>query len=224
MNSLRHQVLFVALLVVVAAVAVGCGGGASSSSGASASAGGSSATAELTAASSGSSSGSASAGSEGGAEAAKPAAAKGQVQAKDPVSEGSAAVSIEPRDTPLGVDNDEIQTTGAKPVEPCKLVTQRQAAGILGTGTTASERPQGPTCVYSNAGRTVTLVVEDNSVAQLRKGARKATKVQLGSRTGWCLKYQATSVVVGISGGRVLRADGACQAGVRFVTLALHRI
>jgi hypothetical protein len=221
MKSLRNQVLFLALLVLVAAVAVGCGGGGSSSSGASASAGGSggsTGTAELTAASSGS-------GSSGStAEAPKPAAAKGQVQAKDPVSEGSAAVSIEPRDTPLGVDNDEIQTTGAKPVKPCALVTRRQAAGILGSGTTASERPQGPTCVYSNAGRTVTLVVEDNSVSQLRKGARKATKVQLGNRSGWCITYQTTAVVVGVSEGRVLRADGACQAGVRFVTLALHRI
>jgi hypothetical protein len=220
MNSLRNQVLFLALLVVVAAVAVGCGGGgsSSSSSGAAASAGGSggsTATAELTAASTG---------SEGGAAKVQPAQAKGQVQAKDPVSEGSAAVSIEPRDTPLGVDNDEIQTTGAKPVKPCALVSRQQAAGILGKGTTAAERPQGPTCVYSNAGRTVTLVVEDNSVAALRKGARKATKVQLGSKTGWCIQYQATAVVVGVSGGRVLRADGPCQAGVRFVTIALRRV
>jgi hypothetical protein len=221
MKSLRNKVLFVALLVVATAVAVGCGGGGSSSSsadasasaGGSAAAGGSTATAEFTSASSG---------SEGGGAQAQPAQA--QVKAKDPVSNGPAAVAIEPRNAPLGVDNDEIQTTGAKPVAPCKLVTRSQAAGILGKGTTAAERPQGPTCVYTNAGRTVTLVVEDNSVAQLRKGARKATKVDLGSKTGWCIKYQSTAVVVGVSGGRVLRADGPCQAGVRFVTLALRRI
>jgi hypothetical protein len=223
MKSLRNQVLFLALLVVVTAVAVGCGGGGSSSSaggsaaGGSGGSGGSSGTAEFTSASSGSA-------GEAEAEAVKPATAKGHVKAKDPVSEGPAAVAIEPRNTPLGVDNDEIQTTGAKPVKPCRLVTKQQAAGILGKGTTAAERPQGPTCVYSNAGRTVTLVVEDNSVAQLRKGARKSTKVQLGKKTGWCIQYQATAVVVGVSGGRVLRADGPCQAGVRFVTLALRRI
>jgi len=217
MKSLRNQILFLALVVAAAAVAVGCGGGGSSSSTAANAGGGdgsngSSATAELTSTSTAKPSG-----PEGGATHA-------QVKAEDPVSNGPAAVTIEPRNAPLGVDNDEIQTTGAKPVKPCKLVTRAQASAILGKGTTASERPQGPTCVYSNAGRTVTLVVEDNSVKALRQGARKATKVEVGGKTGWCIKYQSTAVIVGISGGRVLRADGPCQAGVRFVSTALHRI
>jgi hypothetical protein len=146
------------------------------------------------------------------------------VQAEDPISEGAEAESIEPRDIPTGEDNDEVQSTGAKPVEPCRLVTRKEATAILGKGTKAVERPQGPTCVYTNAGRTVTLAVEDNSVKQLRKEARKSTKVNLGGKTGWCVKYQSTAVITGISEGRVLRADGPCQAGVRFVTQALHRI
>jgi hypothetical protein len=219
MKSLRNHLLFLVLVVAAAAVAVGCGGGGSSSSGGAAASGGadgSSATTEFTSASSG---------SEGGAaEGQKAPTAHAQVKAKDPVSNGPAAVSIEPRDTPLGVDNDEIQTTGAKPVAPCKLVTRAQASAILGNGTTAVERPQGPTCVYSNAGRTVTLAVETNSVKQLRKEARKSTQVDLGGKTGYCVKYQKTAVITGISEGRVLRADGPCQAGVRFVTKALRRI
>ena len=146
------------------------------------------------------------------------------VQAEDPVSEGAAAVTIEPRDIPTGVDNDEVQPTGAKPVEPCRLVTRQEAAAILGKGTKAVERPQGPTCVYTNAGRTVILAVEGNSVKQLRKEARKSTKVDLGGKTGYCVKYQTTAVITGISEGRVLRADGPCQAGVRFVTKALRRL
>jgi hypothetical protein len=218
MRSLRNHVFFLALVVAAAAVAVGCGGGGSSSSGGSGAtasgegSNGSTATAELTSNSTGAPS------SSGGG------AAHAQVKEDDPVSSGPAAVSIEPRDAPLGVDNDEIQTTGAKPVKPCKLVTRAEASAILGKGTTASERPQGPTCVYSNAGRTVTLVVEDNSVKQLRAGARKATKVQVDGKTGWCIKYQSTAVIVGVGGGRVLRADGPCQAGARFVAKALHRI
>jgi hypothetical protein len=217
MKSLRNHTLFLALVIATAAIAVGCGGGgSSSSSGASATAGGaggSTATAEFTSASSG---------SEGGAVQSQ--SAQPQVKAKDPVSNGPAAVSIEPRNAPLGVDNDEIQTTGAKPVVPCRLVTRKEASAILGKGTTATERPQGPTCVYMNAGRTVTLVVEDNSVKALRQGARKATKVEVDGRTGWCVKYQSTAVIVGVSGGRVLRADGPCQAGVRFVSKALGRL
>ena len=221
MKSLRNQTLFLALVVAVAAIVAGCGGGGSSSgnaaTGGSGATGGSSDATEFT---------SASTGSEGsGSQSGKAqAASQGQVQGKDPVSTGPAAVSIERRDIPLTADNDEIQSTGAKAIEPCKLVTRSEASSILGKGTKAVERPQGPTCVYTNAGRTITLVVEDNSVAQLRKSARKATKVDLGSKTGWCIKYQSTSVIVGISEGRVLRADGPCQAGVRFVSKALRRI
>jgi hypothetical protein len=222
MKSLRNQILFLAVVVAAALVAVGCGGGGNSSvSGASGSAGGSgslsaptgsSGRAELT-----SNSTTTPSGSEGGT-------AHAQVKAKDPVSEGPAAVAIEPRNAPLGIDNDEIQTTGAKPVKPCRLVTKGEATAILGKGTTGAEHPQGPTCVFTNAGRTVTLAVEDNSVKSLRQGARKATKVTVDGKTGWCIKYQTTAVIVGISEGRVLRADGPCQAGVRFVSKALTRI
>jgi hypothetical protein len=215
MRSLRNQVVFLALLLLAAAVAVGCGGGGSSSSS------GATATASGSGGSSGSSSSTKFTTTSSGSEA-EPVEA--DVQTEDPVSEGAAAVSIEPRKISPMQDNDEIQPTGAKPVAPCKLVTRQEASAILGKGTTASERPQGPTCVYSNAGRTVTLVVEDNSVKQLVAGARKSTKVTVAGKTGYCIKYQSTAVIVGISGGRVLRADGPCQAGVRFVSKALHRV
>jgi hypothetical protein len=207
----RRYVLACALVVLVAAIVAGCGGGGSSSS--------STGTVAVSGGSGGSSS--SSAGSSSTTEAA-PAAAV--VRTKDPVSEGSAAVEIEPRISSFMKDNDEISTTGAKPVKPCKLVTRKEASAILGKGTTVAERPQGPTCVYSNAGRTVTLAVEVNSVKRLRQDARKATKVDIDGRTGWCVKYQSTTVVIGIGEGRVLRADGPCQAGTRFVAKALPRI
>jgi hypothetical protein len=218
MKSLRKQVLFLAMLVLVAAAVAACGGGGSSSSA------GNSATANGSGGSTASTGSSASKGSTTTSSVGEGESVETAVQAEDPVSEGAAAVSIEPRDIPTGEDNDEVQSTGAKPVEPCRLVTRQEATAILGKGTKAAERPQGPTCVYSNAGRTVTLAVEDNSVKQLRKEARKSTKVDLGGKTGYCVKYQTTAVITGISEGRVLRADGPCQAGVRFVTKALRRI
>jgi hypothetical protein len=218
MKSHRNQVLSLAMLVFVVAALAACGGGGSSSSaGNSATTNGSGGSTASTGSSSSTGSTTTSSGSDG--ESVETA-----VQAEDPVSEGAAAVSIEPRDIPTGEDNDEIQPTGAKPVEPCRLVTRQEAAAILGKGTKAVERPQGPTCVYTNAGRTVTLAVETNSVKQLRKEARKSTKVDLGGKTGYCVKYQTTAVITGISEGRVLRADGPCQAGVRFVTKALRRL
>lgn len=207
MRSLRNPFLFLGMLIFAASIAVGCGGGGSSAS-AGATASGSDGSAEFTTTSSG---------AEGGP-------VEAEARAEDPVSEGAAAVMIEPRNVSPREDNDEVQSTGAKPVRPCKLVTRKEAATILGKGTRAAERPQGPTCVYTNAGRTVTLAVEDNSVKRLRHGARKATKIPVGGKTGWCIKYQSTAVIVGIGEGRVLRADGACQAGVRFVAKALRRL
>jgi hypothetical protein len=219
MKSLRKQLLFLAMLVFVVAAVAACGGGGSSSSsaGGSASAGGS-----------GGSSGS-SGSSSSGESVTKSTGTDGEsietaVQAEDPVSEGAEAATIEPRKVRVTEDNDEVQSTGAKPVEPCQLVNRAEATAILGKGTKAVERPQGPTCVYTNAGRTVTLAVETNSVKQLRKEARKSTKVDLGGKTGYCVRYQTTAVITGISEGRVLRADGPCQAGVRFVTKALRRL
>jgi hypothetical protein len=218
MKSLRNQVLSLAMLVFAVAALAACGGGGGSSSA------GNSATTNGSDGSTASTGSSSSTGSTTTSSSSDGESVETAVQAEDPVSEGAAAVSIEPRDIPTGADNDEIQPTGAKPVEPCRLVTRQEAAAILGKGTKAVERPQGPTCVYTNAGRTVTLAVETNSVKQLRKEARKSTKVDLGGKTGYCVKYQTTAVITGISEGRVLRADGPCQAGVRFVTKALRRI
>jgi hypothetical protein len=218
MRAHRKHALFLAMLVAVVAVLAACGGGGSSSS-----AGGSAATSG-SGGSTGSSGSSSSADSTTQSSVSDGESVETAVHAKDPVSEGAAAVTIEPRDVPTGADNDEVQPTGAKPIEPCRLVTQKQAAAILGKGTKAVERPQGPTCVYTNAGRTVTMAVETNSVKQLRSEARKSTKVNLGGKTGWCVKYQTTAVITGIGEGRVLRADGPCQAGVRFVTEALKRL
>jgi hypothetical protein len=219
MKSLRNQLLFLAMLVFVVAAVAACGGGSSSSGG-----GAASASVSGSSGSSGSSGPSASGDSVTKSTAPDGESVETAVQAEDPVTEGAEAATIEPRDIPTGEDNDEVQSTGAKPVEPCRLVTRKEATAILGKGTKAVERPQGPTCVYTNAGRTVTLAVETNSVKQLRKEARKSTKVDLGGKTGYCVKYQTTAVITGISEGRVLRADGPCQAGVRFVTKALRRL
>jgi hypothetical protein len=211
---MRRHVILLALAALTAALVAGCGGGGSSTGGASAASDGSGSSSAAAATSSESTSG----GGQEGVEAAQ------KVRTVDPVSEGAAAVEIAPRRTPIGKDNDEISPTGAKPVRPCQLVNRKEATAILGKGTKIAERPQGPTCVYSNAGRTVTLAVEVNSVKQLRREARKATKIDVDGRTGWCVKYQTTTAVIGISEGRVLRADGPCQAGVRFLSKALPRI
>jgi hypothetical protein len=125
---------------------------------------------------------------------------------------------------PTGRDTDEVSASGAKPIEPCRLVSKREAEGILGKGVGVSEKPQGPTCVYSASGRHISLVVEKVPLKALREGARSGEPVTVAGRSGWCLRYEATAVAIAVGEGRVLNVSGPCAAGVRFAAIALPRI
>ena len=142
----------------------------------------------------------------------------------DNVTESGSEAEVVEAAFPSGHDTDEVSVTGAKPVKPCALVPKKKAEGILGPNVKVSERPQGPTCVYMGSGREIDLVVEKTSLSALKKEAKKVESVTIDGRQGYCLTYQSTSVVVGLSGGRVLQVTGPCQAGVRFASIALKRL
>jgi hypothetical protein len=147
------------------------------------------------------------------------------VAAPDPVSETGGSTEISAAAHPTGPDNDEVSASGAGPVEVCGLVARSAAVRILGRGVRAAERPQGPTCVYAGSGREITLALEEVPLPKLPAGARKAQRLRIAGRTAWCRRYESDSVVVvGLSGERVLRVTGPCQAGVRFAARALRRI
>ncbi len=142
----------------------------------------------------------------------------------DAVTESGSEAEVVEAAFPSGHDTDEVSVTGAKPVKPCALVPKKKAEGILGPNVRVSERPQGPTCVYMGSGREIDLVVEKTSLSKLKSEAKKVESVTINGRPGYCLTYQSTSVVVGLSGGRVLQVTGPCQAGVRFASIALNRL
>ena len=142
----------------------------------------------------------------------------------DAVSETGSEAEVVEASFPSGHDTDEVSVTGAKPVKPCALVPKKKAEGILGSNVKVSERPQGPTCVYMGSGREIDLVVEKVSLSSLKDEAKKVEPVTINGRQGYCLTFQSTSVVVGVSGGRVLQVTGPCQAGVRFASIALKRL
>jgi hypothetical protein len=143
---------------------------------------------------------------------------------KDTVNEESSESGIVEASFPTGHDTDEVSVTGAKPVKPCALVPKKKAEGILGPEVQVSERPQGPTCVYTGSGREIDLVVEKASLATLKGEAKKVEPVTINGRQGYCLTFQSTSVVAALGGGRVLQVTGSCQAGVRFAAIALKRV
>ncbi|HTT93214.1 MAG TPA: DUF3558 family protein [Solirubrobacterales bacterium] len=142
----------------------------------------------------------------------------------DAVTETGSESEVVEASFPSGHDTDEVSVTGAKPVKPCALVPKKKAEGILGSNVKVSERPQGPTCVYTGSGREIDLVVEKTSLGALKSEAKKVEPVTINGRQGYCLTYQSTSVVIGVSGGRVIQVTGPCQAGVRFASIALKRL
>jgi hypothetical protein len=194
--SLRGRACFVAVALGVTAL-VGCGGGSAASTGGA---------------------------STDGAGGSGPGSSDFVVKSSDPVTDSGEATEIATGRFPNGHDTDEVSVTGAKPIKPCSLVSKKAASNILGDGVHVSERPQGPTCVYVGSGRQVSLVVEEVPLRPLREGARKATPVSIRGTRGWCIRYEATSVVVGVGHGRVLQVTGPCPAGVRFAAAALPKI
>jgi hypothetical protein len=125
---------------------------------------------------------------------------------------------------PTGHDTDEESASGTKPIKPCALVTRREAKTILGGTVKMEEHPQGPTCVYTSSGREITMAVMELPLKPLVSGARKSTPVTIRGHQAYCIRYETTSVVTNVGGGKILQVTGPCQADVRFVSAALPRI
>jgi hypothetical protein len=188
-----------ALTVLTLALLAGCGGGGSSSTGFATTAD------EITS-------------SSATVSASNPQASADAVTDSEGVTEITSAIY------PNGKDTDEENASGTEPIKPCQLVRKATAESILGTHVSVTERLQGPTCVYTGSGRQVTLVVEQASIKALREGARKSTPVTVAGKTGYCVCYESTSVIVAAGGRRVLQVTGPCPAGVRFAAAALPKI
>jgi hypothetical protein len=114
----------------------------------------------------------------------------------------------------------------AAPAQPCGLVSQSEAASILEETVSVSEGLQGPSCIYASRDSTqqVAVVVDSGPLSDLHKRPDKASRVEVGGRTGWCLHYGSSSVEVPLSDGRVLNVSGPCAAATRFAALALDRV
>jgi hypothetical protein len=118
------------------------------------------------------------------------------------------------------------EATGTR-FTPCSLVTRAQARAILGQPVMLpSEAPQGPTCIYRAAkGKGfVTLAVQPANFAKAKRSLRKATKVDLGSRTGVCGNYGQSMLYAPLSRGRVLSVAAECGVAKRFAAQAVRSL
>jgi hypothetical protein len=176
----------------------------------------------------------------------KPAAAPGSPGAplQAQAAAGTAADADAPRakKTSSAVEGDRPSTTkpgydkllekqSRKPKErfsPCNLVTKAQARAYVGrTIADVSEAPQGPTCIYrpKNAGAGyVTLAVQTQPLAAMKRALRQRQAVSVAGRTAYCGNAGQPMLYMSVSDGRVLSVAAPCAVAKRFATTALSRL
>jgi hypothetical protein len=146
------------------------------------------------------------------------------VPSDDEVTKTGDSTEIETGQFPSGHDTDEESASGTPPLRPCELVSKVEATAILGRDVVRAERPLGPTCVISGSGREVSLAITEAPMNALVGSARKVEKVTVSGRAAYCLRHEASSLVIDLGHDKILQVTGPCQAGVRFAAAALPRI
>jgi hypothetical protein len=174
-----------------------------------------------------------------GDSAVQASAAQGPiVRANDPIAPLKSTPSVpktswpgpdtggEPMGVPAGRGGGEESNAPAPAAQPCDLVSSDEAAAILEGEVEVNEGLQGPTCIYTSrdSSRQVALGIGYGSVSDLRGRRDKASRVEVGGVTGWCLHHGSSSVEVPLGDGRVLDVSGPCADATRFAALALGRV
>jgi hypothetical protein len=121
---------------------------------------------------------------------------------------------------------DEQSDTGAKPLNPCRLVSLSEAQTITGGAVTKLiEAPLGPTCIYKGRGSTgITLAVETESFRQIvhQMGARK--HVVISGRRSVCGRLGEQMLFVPLGRYQLLSVTAPCRIAKAFATVALGRL
>ena len=110
---------------------------------------------------------------------------------------------------------------------PCNLVSERQAAAIVGAPIEQPlEAPQGPTCIYrSRDGKSfVTVGVQQVGFDTLMRRLRQREKVDVGSRAAYCGNHGQPMLYLPLRGGEVLSIAGECGVARRFAAKALPQL
>jgi len=123
--------------------------------------------------------------------------------------------------------NDEHNSTGAKPPNPCAFVGAAQAQAIAGGLIKAQiAAPLGPTCIYKLSGSRpdITLAVESMSLPQVARQMRKTTQLSIGGHTAYCGTLGREMLFLSLSGGRVLNVTAPCALARQFAAAALSHV
>lgn len=174
-----------------------------------------------------------------GAAASSGAVARSGVQAGrgvTPISKLLGADQVRPtRRRPIraraqaGMIDDEVSTTGAKPLDPCSLVTRAQAQAILGHAVGQPvDAPEGPTCIYTAQGFkgpiTLAVVATDFLSVKPQAQLRDRMSVTVGGHAAYCGVAGTPTMVVPLSPGKFLTVAAPCPIAASFAAAALGHI
>jgi hypothetical protein len=118
-----------------------------------------------------------------------------------------------------------LSTPGAQ--NPCVLVSESQAASILGGSIHAIEAPLGPTCVYQANGtrQSVTVAVQTANVAgEVALMKKKPAQLTIGGHTAYCGTLGTSQLLVELGGRRTLKISATCAQAKALAAIALPRI
>jgi hypothetical protein len=141
----------------------------------------------------------------------------------------SSTTPVKARPPAPGTDDDEVNATGAKTVNPCALVSRAEAQTIIGKPVAnAVEAPQGPTCVYSPAGAKslITLAVQSAHFSKIQPQSqlRDRISVKVHGHTAYCGVVGTPTMIVPLPAGRYLSVTAPCPIAASFAAKALSRI
>lgn len=164
---------------------------------------------------------------------AHPKAALGQLPARAShprvradKARSAAAQVVQARQTPDSSNDDE-SSTGAKPLNPCKLVNLSEAQTITGGAITkATEAPLGPTCVYSGRKSTsgITLAVETENFSQVTRHLSARKHVIVNGHRSMCGRLGSQMLFVPLGRYQLLNVTAPCAIAQRFAAAAVTRL
>ncbi len=111
-------------------------------------------------------------------------------------------------------------------LNPCALVTRKQAEAILAEPVSAPQyAPLGPTCIYQprRSKGFVTISLATGSAGDVGR-LQKRTTVKAGGRTAYCGFYGQELVLVPLGNGHTLSVAAPCTVGTKLASAALDSL
>jgi hypothetical protein len=133
---------------------------------------------------------------------------------------------VQARQTPIS-SKDDLSSSGAKPLNPCKLVNLSEAQTITdGAITKAIEAPLGPTCIYSgkNQASGITLAVETESFSQVTRHMSASKHLVVGGHQSVCGRLGTQMLLVPLGRYQLLNVTAPCGIARRFAATAVSRL